>query len=62
MFESLLYFTGGVSVKQSNINNICEKVLKTIESELPEEARSHELYEFILSECKDLLSSKKVTL
>ncbi len=62
MIDAIISFSNEVCIKQSTINIVCESVLKTIESELPDEAHSHQVYEFILSECKDLLNAKKVVL
>lgn len=62
MDNAVISFGKEVRIKQSTIDIVCESVLKTIESELPEEAHSHQVYEFILSECKDLLNTKKVIL
>lgn len=62
LIDAAISFDNEVCLKRSAIDNVCESVLKTIESELPEEAHSHQVYEFILGECKDLLNTKKIIL
>lgn len=58
----LVMFESGVRLRKSSITNACKKALKAIENELPDEARSFEVYCHIIDVCKDVLQEQKVVL
>lgn len=55
-------FSNGVVLNGKLISQACSKALKAIESELPEEARFYEIYDFIIDTCKQELKEKKIIL
>ena len=55
-------FNNGCVLDGSVIYKACSKALRAIENELPEEARSVEVYETIIDKCKEALREKRITL
>ena len=55
-------FSNGFILSEKTIYEVCSKALKTIENELPEEARFLEVYYHIIDACKDVLKEKKIVL
>lgn len=49
-------------VKTRAMHRACEEALKAIEKELPEEARTYEMYSAVLEECSNSLKAKRVVL
>ena len=58
----MIAFENGVSLSSEKIGKTAEKALQTIKSELPEDAQTYEIYEMILSKCKDKLQGALITL
>lgn len=51
-----------VVLDQKTISDVCNSVINTIKSGLPEEARTIEIFDYILDESKHVLKSKIVDL
>ncbi len=49
-------------LKKSDISKICNKVVDAVKNELPEEAQTIEVFNYILEESKKMLHSKTVKL
>lgn len=63
MYEhQTVVFSNEISLNGKLVFQACSKALKAIESELPEEARSYEIYDFIIDTCKQKLKEKKIIL
>ena len=62
MFNTVISFGNDISVPEEVLEKTVEDILQTIKSELPEEAQTYEVYEFILCRCKDRLQSGRIVL
>ena len=62
MLDTIISLGGGTKISKSNVDRLCELILKTIESELPTEGHSHEAYSYVLDRCKEQLDGKKIVL
>lgn len=65
MLESYITFgcnSHSINVPDTVISKAAEKVLKTIERELPQEAHAHAVYNYVLDECKRILSVSELKL
>jgi hypothetical protein len=62
MIDTQLNFGNNIVLSDSVMTNACNKVLEVIENELPDEAHSHEIYDYVIDMCKEVLKTKKVIL
>lgn len=51
-----------VALARTDITNICEAIFEVLLNELPEEAHSIDVFDFLLSETKDMIHSKPIKL
>lgn len=58
----IIKFSNGVIVKEEMLNKAAESALSTIEKELPLEALSYEIYQYVINICTDRLKQKKIVL
>lgn len=58
----VLRFSRGVTVPSEKIELACDHALLAIENELPEEAHSYEIYNYVISQCEKLLQEKEIIL
>ncbi len=62
MFEERVQLISGVSIDKNKIDDIAEKILVQIISELPEEARTYDLIFYILKQIKIRVKGSKIRL
>lgn len=60
--DYIIEFSDGNTISSSKVEEICNKVLKNIKNELQEEARTYEMYEYIIKECANTLKGKHIEL
>ena len=51
-----------VTLTRTSITNICEAIFAVLLNELPKEAHSIDVFDFLLSETKDMIHSKPIKL
>lgn len=51
-----------VALTRTSITNICEAIFAVLLNELPKEAHSIDVFDFLLSETKDMIHSKPIKL
>ena len=62
MLDTQLNFGNNIVLSNSIITNVCDKTLKMIENELPDEAHSYEIYAYVIDLCKEVLKEKIIIL
>lgn len=62
MLEERVQLISGVSIDKHKIDDIAEKTLTQIMSELPEEARTYDLIFYILEQIKIRVKGSKIRL
>lgn len=50
------------TLARTDITNICEAIFAVLLNELPKEAHSIDVFDFLLSETKDMIHSKPIKL
>ena len=58
----IIQYEGGTCANTKDMDRACEEALKAINKELPEEARTYEVYSAVLEKCTDCLKAKRVVL
>jgi len=62
MSNEIIPLGNNVYLPSSQIEELCNRILREIESELPAEAHSHDAYVYVLDRCNKKLNSKIVVL
>lgn len=55
-------FDSGFTIESEKICAVCNSVIETLKKELPEEAQSREVIDYVLEECSELLKGKQLKL
>ena len=55
-------FSNGIVIESLTIEEICKKILEETEKELPKEAHTFEIYNYVFEQCVEKLKQKEILL
>lgn len=62
VIESISDGTETTVIRQKDVNNICEIILKAMEDGLPKESHTIVAYEYVLAEAKKMIRNRRIIL